>query len=179
MPQAPAVVEGRFADELNLDPAFEALDGPHEHMVSVVVGGRPGVRRDLVLVIPGADRQRVAHENPAGWRLPRCGQHVRARLVDPRRGVVDPEGPEPKAAGLAVEQAAEYARRVKASTQSQPIAPSGATSAPVWQSDRNAKSAIGGNGEGAAALRSSCAIAVLRAGALFLAALTRSRKGVG
>src|SRR4051812_27649092 len=31
--------------------------------------------------------------------------------------------------------------------------PSGATSAPVWQLDRNAKSAIGGNGDGDAALR--------------------------
>src|SRR3954447_26542251 len=37
-------------------------------------------------------------------------------------------------------------------TQSQSTAPSGATSAPVWQFDRKAYSAIGGNGEGAAAL---------------------------
>src|SRR3954453_21872707 len=40
----------------------------------------------------------------------------------------------------------------KRGTQSQSIEPSGATSAPVWQSDRNAYSAIGGNGDGAAAL---------------------------
>src|SRR3954452_20737630 len=40
----------------------------------------------------------------------------------------------------------------KLGTQSQSIAPSGATRAPVWQSERNAYSAIGGNGEGAAAL---------------------------
>ncbi len=37
-------------------------------------------------------------------------------------------------------------------TQSQSIAPSGATSAPVWQFERNAYSAIGGKGDGAAAL---------------------------
>src|SRR3954454_1356681 len=37
-------------------------------------------------------------------------------------------------------------------TQSQSIAPSGATKAPVWQFERNAYSAIGGNGDGAAAL---------------------------
>src|SRR5437588_9787478 len=37
-------------------------------------------------------------------------------------------------------------------THNQSIAPSGATRAPVWQSDRNAYSAIGVNGEGAAAL---------------------------
>ncbi len=72
------------------------------------------MRCDLVLVIPRADRQRVADENPAGRRLPRRGQDVRARLVDPRRRVVDPEGPEPKASGLTVEQAAEYARGVEA-----------------------------------------------------------------
>ena len=40
----------------------------------------------------------------------------------------------------------------KRGTHSQSIAPSGATSAPVWQFDRNAYSAIGGNGDGAAAL---------------------------
>src|SRR4051795_3511071 len=40
----------------------------------------------------------------------------------------------------------------KRGTHSQPIAPSGATSAPVWQSDRNAYSAIGGEGGGGAAL---------------------------
>src|SRR5215218_4969261 len=40
----------------------------------------------------------------------------------------------------------------KRGTHSQSIAPSGATKAPVWQSDKNAYSAIGGNGDGAAAL---------------------------
>src|SRR6185312_5778371 len=39
-----------------------------------------------------------------------------------------------------------------AGTHSQSTAPSGATSAPVWQLDRKAYSAIGGNGDGAAAL---------------------------
>src|SRR5690242_9920516 len=40
----------------------------------------------------------------------------------------------------------------KRGTHSQSIAPSGATSAPVWQFDKKAYSAIGGNGESAAAL---------------------------
>ena len=40
----------------------------------------------------------------------------------------------------------------KLGTHNQSIAPSGATRAPVWQFDRNAYSAIGGNGDGAAAL---------------------------
>ena len=109
-----AVVEGRFADEFDLDPAFEAEDRSHEQMVGVVVCGRPGVRCDLVLVIPGADRQRVADKNPAGRRFPGRDQDVRARLVDPRCRVVDPEGPEAKTSGLPVEQAAEHARRVEA-----------------------------------------------------------------
>jgi hypothetical protein len=52
----PTIVEGRFADERDLDLAFETQDGPHEQMVSVVVGGRPGMRRDLVLVILRTDR---------------------------------------------------------------------------------------------------------------------------
>ena len=37
-------------------------------------------------------------------------------------------------------------------THSQSTDPSGATSEPVWQSDRKAYSAIGGNGDGNAAL---------------------------
>jgi len=92
----------------------EAEDRSHEQVVSVVVCRRSGVRCDLVLVISRADRQRVADENPAGRRLPGRGQDIRARLVDSHRGVVDPEGPEPRASGLPVEQAAEYARRVEA-----------------------------------------------------------------
>src|SRR5947207_1823821 len=39
----------------------------------------------------------------------------------------------------------------KLGTQSQSIAPSGAMSAPVWQFERNAYSAIGGKGDGGAA----------------------------
>jgi len=44
----------------------------------------------------------------------------------------------------------------KAGAQSQSTAPSGAISAPVWQLERNAYSAIGGNGDGAAALCGAC-----------------------
>ena len=40
----------------------------------------------------------------------------------------------------------------KRGTHIQSIAPSGATRAPVWQLERNAYSAMGGNGDGAAAL---------------------------
>ncbi len=109
-----AVVEDRLADELDLDAALEALDRAHEHVVGVVVGRRARVRRDRVLVVAGPDRQRVAHDDPAGRRLPGRLEHVRARLVGARGRVVDPERPEAEGAGLAVEQAAEHARRVEA-----------------------------------------------------------------
>ena len=53
-------------------------------------------------------------------------------------GYVDAERPEPEAPGLAVEQAPNTLGESKRGTHSQSIAPSGATSAPVWQLDRNA-----------------------------------------
>src|SRR3954447_14347904 len=60
----------------------------------------------------------------------------------PKRNVPAPRSSsEPKTLGAS-----------KRGTHSQSIAPSGATRAPVWQSERNAYSAIGGNGDGAAAL---------------------------
>ena len=40
------VVEDGLADELDLDVSLEALDGADEHVVGVVVGRRPRVRRD-------------------------------------------------------------------------------------------------------------------------------------
>ena len=48
-----AVVEHRLADQLDLDAAVEAFDRAHEHVVGVVVGRRPRVRRDLVLARGG------------------------------------------------------------------------------------------------------------------------------
>ena len=48
-----AVLEGGLADDLDLDLAFQAFDGTNEHVVRVVVRGRPRVRSDGVLVIGG------------------------------------------------------------------------------------------------------------------------------
>ena len=61
----PAVVEGRLAHEIDLDGALQAADRAHQEVVGVVVGRRPGVRRDLVLGLPWAHRQRVADQDPA------------------------------------------------------------------------------------------------------------------
>ena len=40
----PAVVEGRLADQIDLDGALQAADRAHQQVIGVVVGGRPGVR---------------------------------------------------------------------------------------------------------------------------------------
>ena len=107
------VVEDRLADQLELDLALEALDGPHEQVLGVVVRRRPRVRRDLVHVVGRAHRQRIAHDDPPGRCLPRGHEDVRSRLVDALRRVVDPVRTEPEGTALAVEQAPEHARRVE------------------------------------------------------------------
>jgi hypothetical protein len=109
-----AVVEDRLAHELDLDVAVDTFDDPDEHVVGVVVRRRAGVRRDRVLVVPRADRQRVANGNPARGRLPRRLEHVRAGHIGHRRWVDDAERAKAEEAGLAVEQAPEHARRVEA-----------------------------------------------------------------
>ena len=118
--RGPAVVEVRLADELDLDIPVQAQDGANEHVVGVVVHGRAGVRRDQVLAVLGAHGQGVAHQHPAGGRLPRGAEDVRPRLVDAGRGHVDPERPHPERAGLAIEQGAEHAGRVEA-RHAQPV----------------------------------------------------------
>jgi hypothetical protein len=46
-----ALVEHRLAHELDLHGALDALHGPHEHVLGVVVGGWPRVRCDHVLAV--------------------------------------------------------------------------------------------------------------------------------
>ncbi len=108
------VVEDRLADQLDLHSTLEALDGAYEHVAGVVVRRRSGVRRDPVLVIPGPDREGVAHEHPAGGGLPGRDEDVGPRFVGPRSGMARPERSKPEKARFAVEQAAEHARRVEA-----------------------------------------------------------------
>ena len=108
-----AVVEDGLADELDLDAAVDALDRANEHVVGVVIGRRTRMRRDLILVIPRPDRERVANDDPARRRLPRRLEDVRARLVRTGGGMVDRKGTEAEGARLPVEHAAEDARRVE------------------------------------------------------------------
>jgi hypothetical protein len=108
-----SVVERRLAHELDFDTSLEALDRADEHVLRVVVGWRTSVRRDPVLVIPRAHRQRVTNDDPAARRLPRRLDHVRARHVVALGRVVDSERAEAEEARLAVDQAPEHARRVE------------------------------------------------------------------
>src|SRR3954447_13922977 len=62
-----------------------------------------------------------------------------------------PNGPTRKLPACRSSSAPKTLGASKLGTHSQSIDPSGATSAPVWQFDRKAYSAIGGNGEGGAA----------------------------
>ena len=109
----PPVVERGLADELELHVPLEAAHGAHEHVIGVAVCRRTGVRCDLIRPLRRPHRQRVAHLDPAGRRLPRGDKDVRAGVVGAEGRAIDPEGAEPEAAGLPVEQAPEDARRVE------------------------------------------------------------------
>src|SRR3954451_18505345 len=67
-------------------------------------------------------------------------------------GTLTPNGPTRKDPAWRSSSIPNTLGESKLGTHSQSIAPSGATSALVWQFDRNAYSAIGGKGDGAAAL---------------------------
>ncbi len=107
------VVHHRHAVEVDLDLAVDAAQHPQQHVVGVVVGGRAPVRvRALVLVMPGADQQHVAHDHPAGARSPRRLQHHRAGEVAAPGGDRLVGRAEPEAARVAIEQRAEHRRAV-------------------------------------------------------------------
>ena len=85
-----AVVEARLAVERHLHLAVHAADQAHQHVVGVVVGRRAAVGVGaLVLVVPGADQQHVAHDDPAAARAPARLEHVRAGQVAARRRHLD------------------------------------------------------------------------------------------
>ena len=117
----PPVVEDRFAGQFDLDLALQAQRGAHEHVVGVFVGRRARVRRHRIDAPARAERERVAHDHPAGRRLPRRQQRCssRARRRAPT-GTLMPNGPKPEGARLAVEQRAEHAGRVEA-RHAQPV----------------------------------------------------------
>ena len=110
-----AVVEHRLAVHVHLDEAVDAAHRAQQDVVGVVVGRRPAVRvRAVGLVVPRADEQDVADDDPARPRAPR-------RLEDHRAGEVAPAGrdlrvdrAEAEAARVAVQELAEDGRAVHA-----------------------------------------------------------------
>ena len=104
-----AVVEDRLAFQLDLDLAVDALHRADEHVVGAIVGRRAGRRRDAVRPDTRTHGERVAHHYPSSSGVPRRDQRVGSRFVGAGVGDGDAEGAEAKAAGLAVEQRAEYA----------------------------------------------------------------------
>ena len=109
-----AVVEHRLADELDFDLTVDACRRAHQDVLSIIVGRGSGVRRDRVFALPWSHRQRVAHDDPAARRVPRCRHDVRARLVRARRRDVDAERTQPEVSRLAIEQRPEHAGRIEA-----------------------------------------------------------------
>ena len=78
LPGRAPVVEDHLAHQLDVDTAFQAQDGAHQHVIAVAVGRWPGVWGDRVLVLPRTHRQRVANDDHSGGRVPRRDEGVRA-----------------------------------------------------------------------------------------------------
>ncbi len=115
------VVERGLARQPDLHLAVDAADHAQQDMVGVVVGRRAAVRAGaVVLVVPRADEQHVAHDDPAPARAPARLQHHRARQVAPAGRHLDARRGEPEVAGVAVQQRAEHAGRVHA-RQAEPL----------------------------------------------------------
>ena len=115
-----SVVEEGFTGELEVDFARHAESDANERVIGVFVGRGAGVGRDGILAVAGSDGEGVAYEHPAGGRGPSGGEGVGPGLVDARGGHVDPEGAEPKRAGLTVEERAEDGGSVEA-RHAQPV----------------------------------------------------------
>ena len=110
-----AVVEHGVAVDVHLDLPVDAAQGAQQDVLGVVVGGGAAVRVGaLLLVVPGADEQHVAHDAPARAGPPRGLEHVRARDVAAAgRGRLVGRA-DAEAAGVAVEDRAEHRRAVHA-----------------------------------------------------------------
>ena len=117
----PVVVEARFAVQRCVDLAVHAFEDPHQHVLCLEVARRPDVCLVAGLgLVPGADRQCVAHHQPACLRLPRGLEDVGAgKVAAPRRD--DPaDRRHAERSGGAVEQGAEDARTV-GSREAEPL----------------------------------------------------------
>ncbi len=112
-----AVVEHRLAEHLDLRLTVDARDRPYERVVGLVVRRWTGVRGRRLhrgALAPAPDDERVTHDEPACRRHPGRLQDVRPGLVAPAGGDAHRRGAQAEAAGAAVQDRGEDARRVKA-----------------------------------------------------------------
>ena len=108
-----AVLEHRLTDEVDLHLAVDALRRADEDVLGVVVRRGSSVRCDGIGPAGRSDGQGVPHDHPTRWRLPRGPEHVGPGFVHPLRRHVDAVRTESERTRLAVEQAAEHARRIE------------------------------------------------------------------
>ena len=107
---AAAVVESRFAVHHQLDGAADAAHRAQQDVLGIPVHrGAPVGTRPRLGVMPGAHHQRIAHDHPAGGRLPGGLHDQAAGQVAPRRRHRHSVGPQPEVAGPAVQDRAEHA----------------------------------------------------------------------
>jgi len=101
--------------------------------------------RPIILVVPAANQQRVAHDDPAGAG-PQLVSSTSSLADTCARRHADPGRAEPERARVTIEQRTEHARGIDP-RQAQPLdRTSGATSAGGLAVGQESVSAIGGNG---------------------------------
>lgn len=111
--RTPSVVRGRLAVHRELDVAVHAADRAEQDVLGLVIGGRSLVlHRPLDVVVPGADQERVAHDQPAGPGLPGRLQDQGARDVPTGRGHRELGRPHAEVPGGPVQDRGEHARAV-------------------------------------------------------------------
>ena len=105
-----AVVEDGLAVEGELHLAVHATHVAQQDVIRLVVRRRSAVRDGVVvLVVPGANEQQVAHDDPACRRRPARLEDHGARQVTTRGGDHDVGRPQPKSAGISVQDRGEHA----------------------------------------------------------------------
>ena len=108
-----SVVEGGHAVQGELGLAVHAADRAQQHVLGVVVGGRPDVRASVRMVmLPRPHDQALAHHEPALAAVPAGLEHHRPGQVAPVARHIHVVRAEPEPARVPVQHRAEDARAV-------------------------------------------------------------------
>ena len=108
-----AVVEGRHAVQGELGLAVHAADRAQQHVLGVVVGGRPDVRASVrMVVLPRPHDQAFPHHQPALAAVPAGLEHHGPGEVTPVARHVHVVRAEPEPARIPVQHRGEDARAV-------------------------------------------------------------------